>query len=99
MNKKLIKRKGGTLTKLHEKPFKTEREIQQTTEQNLETTPGLRYVKSELTFNNLRIDSPSKNNELFNQPRAYIYILCTPFFYSLNNILIIHKHSKRCHCF
>jgi len=60
---KLFTRKGGALTQLHEKPFKTEREIQQTTEQNLETTLGLQYVKSELALNNLRIDTLAYNPE------------------------------------
>jgi len=60
---KLFTRKGGTLTQLHEKPFKTEREIQQTTEQNLETTLGLQFVKSELALNNLRIDTLAYNPE------------------------------------
>ncbi len=58
---KLFTRKAEKLTQLYEKPFKTEREIQKTTEQNLETLFGLQFVKSELALNNLRIDTLAYN--------------------------------------
>jgi predicted transport protein len=60
---KLFTRKGGKLSRLHEKQFNTELEIKIITEQNLETLFGLEYVKSELTLNNLRIDTLAYNPE------------------------------------
>jgi len=60
---KLFMIKGGAFIQLHEKPFKTERDIQQTTKQNLETTLGLQYVKSKLAFNNIRIHTLAYNSE------------------------------------
>ena len=60
---KLFTRKAEKLTQLHETPFKTEREIQNTTEQNLQTLFGLEFVKSELALNNLRIDTLAYNQE------------------------------------
>lgn len=60
---KLFICKGDRLTQLHEKQFNTELEIQKITEKNLETVFGLEFVKSELTLNNLRIDTLAYNPE------------------------------------
>jgi len=60
---KLFTKKADKLTQLHETPFKTEREIQHTTEQNLETLFGLEFVKTEFSLNNLRIDTLTYNQE------------------------------------
>ena len=60
---KLFTKKADKLTQLHENQFKTEREIQHTTEQNLQTLFGLEFIKTELTLNNLRIDTLAYNPE------------------------------------
>ncbi|MCK4581978.1 hypothetical protein KAU18_01585 [Candidatus Bathyarchaeota archaeon] len=60
---KLFTNKGDRLTQLHEKQFKKELDIQKITEQNLETVFRLQFVKSELSLNNLRIDTLAYNPE------------------------------------
>jgi predicted transport protein len=60
---KLFTRKTEKLTQLHETPFKKEREIQHTTEQNLKTIFNLEFVKTEFSLNNLRIDTLAYNPE------------------------------------
>ncbi len=58
------------LTAIKEKPFKLERELQRSTEENLEIIFGLEFVKSEFSLNNLRIDTLAFNPE----SKAFIII-------------------------
>lgn len=55
------------LTRIKEKPFKLEKEIQKLTEDNLEIIFGLEFVKSEFQLNQFRIDSLAfdKDNNSF----------------------------------
>lgn len=48
---------NNTLTEVHEKPFKLEREIQSLFEENLSSVMGLSVVKSEFAIKNRRIDT------------------------------------------
>ncbi len=58
-----IYRIDNKLEYIKEKPFKLEKEIQDLTEQNLETILGLEFVKSEFALNNFRIDSLAFDKE------------------------------------
>jgi len=55
--------KQNKLEKIREIPFKNEKEIQKLTEQNLEEIFGLEFVKSEVSLENLRIDTLAFDNE------------------------------------
>jgi predicted transport protein len=48
---------GTNFTEVHEQPFKLEREIQTLFEANLNAVMGLRYVRSEFSIKNKRIDT------------------------------------------
>ncbi len=48
---------------INEKPFRLEKEIQELTENNLETIFGLEFVKSEFALNNFRIDTLAFDKE------------------------------------
>lgn len=54
---------GDKLEHIKEIPFKLEREIQKTTEENLGILLQLDFVKSEFALNNFRIDSLAFDNE------------------------------------
>jgi len=49
--------KDEILTLIFEKSFKLEKELQELCEKNLETVFNLKYIKSEFTINNFRIDT------------------------------------------
>jgi len=49
--------KDETLTPISEKSFKLEKELQELCEKNLETVFNLKYIRSEFTINNFRIDT------------------------------------------
>lgn len=55
--------KQNKLEKIREIPFRNEKEIQKLTEQNLEEIFGLEFVKSEVSLENLRIDTLAFDNE------------------------------------
>lgn len=55
--------KQNKLEKVKETPFRSEKEIQRITEQNLKEIFGLEFVKSEMTLGNLRIDTLAFDNE------------------------------------
>lgn len=48
---------GEKLNHIKENPFKLEKEIQELTEDNLDTVFNLKFVKSEFSLNNFRIDT------------------------------------------
>lgn len=54
---------GRNLESIKENPFKLEKEIQNLTEQNLETIFELDFVKSEFALNNFRIDTLAFDKE------------------------------------
>ncbi|MBU1202710.1 hypothetical protein KKH39_01565 [Patescibacteria group bacterium] len=58
------------LKKIKESAFKNEREIQSTTEKNLNEIFSLDFIKSEVALNGLRIDSLAFDNEL----KAFVII-------------------------
>lgn len=51
------------LAKIREVRFRSEKEMQRLTEKNLNSIFGLEFVKSEVTFSNLRIDTLGFDNE------------------------------------
>jgi predicted transport protein len=55
--------KQNKLEKVKEIPFRSEKEIQRITEQNLKEIFGLEFVKSEVALGNLRIDTLAFDNE------------------------------------
>ena len=55
--------KGEGLELIKGKPFKTEKEIQTLTEDNLETVFGLQFVRNEFAINNFRIDTLAFDRE------------------------------------
>ena len=55
--------KDGNLTKIEERKFKLEKELQELTEKNIENIFGLQFVRSEFSLNNFRIDSLAFDNE------------------------------------
>ncbi|MFW9969647.1 MAG: DUF5655 domain-containing protein [Candidatus Odinarchaeota archaeon] len=59
-----------TITKIKEKPFKLEKEIQNLFEKNLNQITGLEFVKSECSIKNKRIDTLAFDN----QTNAFIII-------------------------
>ena len=54
---------GQPLEQIKESPFKLEREIQQLTEQNLNTLLRLEFIRSEFSLNNFRIDTLAFDRE------------------------------------
>lgn len=54
---------GQKLEHIKETSFKLEREIQQLTEQNLQTILGLDFIRSEFSLNNFRIDTLAFDRE------------------------------------
>ncbi len=54
---------GEELALIKEKPFKLERELQKLTEDNLGLVFGLKFVRSEFSINNFRIDSLAYDEE------------------------------------
>lgn len=54
---------SGKLDQIKEQPFKLEKEIQNISEENLESIFGLIFVKSEFKLNNFRIDSLAFDSE------------------------------------
>lgn len=55
--------KAGTLTQIKEEKFALEKDLQKITEDNLETTFGLKLIASEFQLNNLRIDTLAYDEE------------------------------------
>ena len=53
----VFKIEKDNLKSIKEKPIRLEREIQDLTEKNLETVFGYKFVCSEFTINNSRIDT------------------------------------------
>ena len=62
--------KGPKLAEIHESPFKLEREIQELFEANLADVMGLKFVRSEFTIKNKRIDTLAYDE----QAKAFIII-------------------------
>ncbi len=62
--------KGSKLAEIHESPFKLEREIQELFEANLADVMGLKFVRSEFTIKNKRIDTLAYDE----QANAFIII-------------------------
>ena len=55
--------KDGILKKIEERKFKLEKDLQELTENNMETILGLQFVRSEFSLNNFRLDSLAFDKE------------------------------------
>lgn len=60
---KLFEIKNTQLSRIKEKPFSLEKEIQNLTEDNLETLFALKFISSEFSLNKLRIDTLAFDQE------------------------------------